>query len=594
MDQPKQQTDPVLTQIVGASLAGIVREMQNSLFRTGFSTIIRESHDASCALMNPRGQVIVQHVVLPLHMGAFPACTQAILKVYAPEEISEGDGFLINHPYHGGSAHAPDIAVITPAFFRGELVGFCGSIAHKSDLGGPVPGSCSGKAREIFNEGLHLPAVRFVRRGEPSREVQAIIAGNSRTPELVLGDIRGQLGTDRLGERRLAELLEKYGLEKVLLSVEELFRIAEQKVRQAVSRWKDGVYAAQRFVDDDGVELGKAIRIHVRIVKEGDRILFDFSRSADQAQGPANIRPPLVRASCAYCLIALIDPHLPVNEGLLRTIEFEAREGSVLNPRFPAPMNTYNPTVHALIDAVFEALSGTVPDRKRADGCGSRSIITGGNITGSGKGYIQYELFGGGGGARSGKDGDSGTMVNQSNGRIASVEVIESEFPVRLLRYDLIPDSGGAGCYRGGLGIRREYLILKETRLALRSSKHLIPPAGIEEGKPGRPGALLVNPGTAGEVRLPTRCEHPLQEGEVVRLETPGGGGLGDPLTRDPARVLEDVEDGNVSLEKAAEDYGVVLRPLENGYKLDVSATEARRREKRSGGEHPGGNGGSL
>ena len=223
MIQRSRVTDPILTQIIGASLAGIVREMQNSLFRTGFSTIIRESHDASCALLTPKGELMAQHVVLPIHIGVFPSCTQAILNMYPPEQISQGDGFLINHPYLGGNPHAPDIAVVTPAFFRRQLVGFCGSIAHKSDLGGPMPGSCWAKATDIFSEGLHLPPTRFYRQGQPIEEIQAIIGANSRTPELVLGDLRGQLGTDRLGERRLSELMEKYGREIVLQSVEELF-----------------------------------------------------------------------------------------------------------------------------------------------------------------------------------------------------------------------------------------------------------------------------------------------------------------------------------------------------------------------------------
>ncbi len=584
MIQPNRGTDPILTQIIGASLSGIVREMQNSLFRTGFSTIIRESHDASCALLSREGELLAQHVVLPIHMGVFPSCARAILNVYPAEKISEGDAFLINHPYRGGSAHAPDIAVITPAFFRGELVGFCGSIAHKSDLGGPMPGSCWGRATEIFSEGLHLPPIRFFRRGEPVDEVQAIIAANSRTPESVLGDIRGQLGTDRLGERRVSELMEKYGLGKILQSVEELFRIAEQKVRQAISQWKDGVYEAERFMDDDGIDLGKPVRVHVRIEKEADHILFDFTKSADQVKGPANIRPPLVKASCAYCLIALVDPYLPVNEGLFRAFGFRVRDGSLLNPRFPAPLSTYNPAVSSIIDAVFEALSETVPDRKRADGCGSGSITLGGRKPGDGKSYIQYELFGGGGGGRSEKDGDSGTSVNHLNSKIAPAEIIESEFPCRIRRYDLISESGGAGCYRGGLGILREYLILEDARLMLRSSKHLIPPSGIDGGKPGRPGMVLVNPGTDKEEKLPTRCEYPLKKGDILRIERPGGGGFGDPLDRDPIKVLRDVEDRYLSMERALEDYGVVIRRSGRIFEVDTAATETHRMKKRRQG----------
>lgn len=213
--------DPITFQVIKASLVGIVREMQNCLFRTGFSTIIRESQDASCALMNATGEVIAQHVVLPLHIGAFPHCTAAVLRDYG-DDLAPGDAFLINHTYEGGSPHAPDMAVITPIFVGKRLVGFSGNIAHKPDLGGAVPGSCYALAREIFAEGLHLPAVRVQRGGQPIREVERILAANSRTPEMVLGDIRGQIGADRLGEGRVAELIEKYGENQVLACFDEL------------------------------------------------------------------------------------------------------------------------------------------------------------------------------------------------------------------------------------------------------------------------------------------------------------------------------------------------------------------------------------
>src|SRR5829696_4952513 len=202
--------DAVDLEVVKASLSGIVQEMQNSLFRTGFSTIVRESQDASCALMNARGEVVAQHVVLPLHIGAFPACCGAVIKEFG-NSIGEGDAFVINHPYEGGSPHAPDMCVLSPVFVEGALFGFCGSIAHKSDIGGPVPGSCSGQAREVFNEGLHLPAVRYQRGFQRNIEIERIIASNSRTPELVLGDLRGQLGASRLGGERLLALIGKFG-----------------------------------------------------------------------------------------------------------------------------------------------------------------------------------------------------------------------------------------------------------------------------------------------------------------------------------------------------------------------------------------------
>jgi len=574
--------DAIDLEVMKASLSGIVQEMQNSLFRTGFSTIVRESQDASCALMNARGEVVAQHVVLPLHTGAFPACTAAVIDAFGGS-IAQGDAFIINHPYQGGSPHAPDIAVITPVFIDGKLFGFCGSIAHKSDIGGPVPGSCSGQAREIFNEGLHLPAVRYQRAYRPNADLERLIGANSRTPELVLGDIRGQLGADRLGERRLQELVGKFGKEEILDCFDCLLEMSEAKVKAAIAEWKDGRFEAERFVDDDGIDLERAVRIHAVIEKKRDSLHFDFSGSADQTKGPANIRPPLVQAACSYALISLIDPTMYVSSGLTRGFTMTAREGSVLNPRFPAPVNTYNPTIHALVDAIFAAMSNVVPAKVRADGSGSRSIILGGRHTYTGKGYVQYEIIAGGAGARASKDGASAITVNQSNAKIAPIEIIESEFPTRVTRFDLIADSGGAGEFRGGLGIRREYLNLAEARFSIRSMKHLIPPTGCAGGCNGRPGDIWINPDSARAKRLPTRyADYPLRTGDIFRLDTPGGGGYGDPLARDPERVLTDVREGLVSRETAERDYGVILRPVDRSWMLDLPATQARRAQLRS------------
>ena len=568
--------DAVELEIIRASLDGIVQEMQNSLFRTGFSTIIRESQDASCAIMNPQGDVIAQHVVLPLHIGAFPACCGAVIRSY--DDIAEGDAFLINHPYDGGSPHAPDMAVITPVFFKGELVGFTGSIAHKSDIGGPVPGSCSGQAKETFNEGLHLPAVRYQHKFVENKEILRIVAANSRTPELVLGDIRGQLGSSRLGEQRLGELIGKFGRDNAVACFARLIQLAEQRMRAAIAEWKDGRYEAERFVDDDGVDAGKPVRIHVVVEKKGDQIRFDFSGSADQTKGPANIRPPTVRAAIGYVLVSLIDPNTFINSGVLRAFDIEAREGSVLNPRFPAPVNTYNPTVHALVEALYGALTDIVPDMARADGCGSRSIIMGGRSTYTGKGYVQYEILGGGGGARARKDGQSGTSVNQSNAKIAPIEIIESEFPTRILRFELIPDSGGAGQYRGGRGIRREYLNLEDARFSIRSTKHIIAPEGAAHGGKGRTGDIIVNPDSDAAKQLPTRyADYPLKGGDRFRLLTPGGGGFGHGFARDPELVARDLNEGYVTPEGALRDYGVVAARQGDTFVVDAPATTKAR-----------------
>jgi N-methylhydantoinase B len=553
--------DPITLQVLQARLAGIVQEMQNSLFRTGYSTIIRESQDASCALLNKRGEVIAQHVVLPLHMGAFPACAAAILKNFSLEEIHPGDAYITNHPYLGGSPHAPDMAVLTPVFFDGAWVGFAANMAHKSDIGGTVPGSGSGNAREIYQEGLHLPPVRFVAGSQPVKEIEALIAANSRTPALVIGDLRGQVGAARLGERRLAELLERYGMETVLESTELLSSHTEARVRRTLAAWPDGASEGESFVDHDGIELARPIRIHVRIQKNGGRIEFDFTGSSDQTLGPANIRPPLVSAACAYCLVSLVDRFLPINDGLARVIETRFRGGSVVDPRFPAAVNTYMPTALAVAEAVLRALARFAPEKRIAGGSGSAALVLGGRDQESNRAYVHYEIFSGGTGARSGKDGVSATAFHLSNCKTAPVEIIESEFPTRVERFEMITDSGGAGKWRGGLGFARDYRILAdEVRFSMRTDKHQVAPWGAAGGGDGGKGACLVNPRGPDERRLPSRfgdCR--LDKNDIVRLERPGGGGLGDPFERPVEMVLDDVRQGYVSVERAVTDYGVAI-----------------------------------
>ena len=559
--------DPITLQVIQARLAGIVQEMQNSLFRTGYSTIIRESQDASCAILNTAGEVVAQHVVLPLHMGAFPACAAAILKTFSQSEINQGDAFIINHPYLGGSPHAPDMGVLTPIFYQGQIVGFAANMAHKSDIGGTVPGSGSGNAREIYQEGLHLPPVKFMVRLQPVKEIEAMITANSRTPALVIGDLRGQVGAARLGERRIAELMARYGKETVLDSTDLLSSYTESRVRQTIAAWPDGESEGESFVDHDGIDLTRPIRIHVKVSKSGAKIHFDFSASSDQTQGPANIRPPLVRAACVYCLVALVDRFLPINQGLARVVEATFRPGSVVDPHFPAAVNTYMPTALTVAEAVLRALAPFVPNKRISGGSGSAALVLGGRDANSHRAYVHYEIFSGGTGARSGKDGVSATAFHLSNCKTAPIEIIESEFPTRVERFEMIPDSGGAGRWRGGLGFARDYRILTdEVRFSLRTDKHAIEPWGSDNGLPGGKGSCIVNPESKQEQRLPSRFgDHRLSKGDLLRIDRPGGGGLGDPLKRPAKSVLEDVRQGYVSIARAKTDYGVVVESTDGG-----------------------------
>jgi len=574
--------DPITLQVIQARLAGIVQEMQNSLFRTGYSTIIRESQDASCAILNTAGDVVAQHVVLPLHMGAFPACAAAILRTFPAAEIQEGDAFIINHPYLGGSPHAPDMGVLTPIFYRGDWVGFAANMAHKSDIGGTVPGSGSGNAREIFQEGLHLPPVKFMSRLQPVKEIEAVITANSRTPALVIGDLRGQVGAARLGERRIIELMERYGKETVRESTKLLSDYTESRVRQTIAAWPDGESEGESFVDHDGIDLNRPIRVHVKISKQGNRIHFDFSDCSDQTTGPANIRPPLVRAACAYCLVALVDRFLPINQGLARVVEATFRQGSVVDPRFPAAVNTYMPTALTVAEAIFRALAPLVPEKRIAGGSGSAALVLGGRDASSNRAYVHYEIFSGGTGARSGKDGVSATAFHLSNCKTAPIEIIESEFPTRVERFEMIPDSGGAGRWRGGLGFARDYRILTDdVRFSMRTDKHAIEPWGGDNGSPGGKGSCIINPGATDQEGLPSRFgDYRLQQGDLLRLERPGGGGLGNPLERPVENVLEDVRQGYVSMMRARSDYGVVVDRVGGEPTLNLTETRLLRGEK--------------
>lgn len=557
--------DAMVAEVISARLVGVVREMQNTLFRTGYSTVIRESQDASCAITDRAGAVVAQHTVLPLHLGAIPACVRGVLARYSAETMRDGDAYLINHPYLGGSPHANDTAVVTPVFWRDELVAFCVSMAHKTDIGGTVPGSCSGTAREIFHEGLHLPPIRWVAAGRINDDIDAIVAANSRAPDVVLGDLRGQLGCTRLGVRRMHEVLDRYGSEVVGQAVEYLFVTTERRVRSRVETWADGTYRAELALDNDGVVLDQPLSVRVAVRIAGDQILFDFSDTDDQAIGPANICPPAVRAVCYYCVKCLVDPDLPNNGGLANAIDVRLRSGSLLDPVLPAPVNTYIPTAQVVAETLFSALAPVEPALQIA-GSGGTAGMSLGYRTADGGSAVQYELFGSGLGARRSTDGVSGTSIHVGNSRVTPIEIIESEFPVRVLRFELISDSGGAGRHRGGLGYVREYQLEEDARVTSRGDKHLIAPHGWQGGRPGRAGRLVIHGGTPDERSLPSRVgDIQLAAGAVLRIERAGGGGMGPPHERDTGALERDLREGYVTAEGAQEDYGVAATLNEDG-----------------------------
>jgi N-methylhydantoinase B len=572
--------DAVVVEVVNQTLAGIVREMQESLFATGYSVAIRETHDASCAITDVTGRVLAQHTVLPLHLGAFPACVQAILDDYGSDDLVAEDAFVINHPYLGGSPHASDMAVIAPIFVDGRLFGFSGAMAHKTDIGGLVPGSNSGQAREIFHEGLLLPAVRLHGRHGRAEEIERVIAANSRTPDLVAGDLRGQVGATRLGARRVQEVCDKLGATVVEAAAARLLEWTERQVRAAVRGWPDGTYDGEACLSNDGIRAGAPVCVRVRLTIDGDRLHADFRDADDQTEGPYNIRPHLVRAICYYVLMCLVGPDLPANGGLAVSITTEFREGSVLDPRYPSPVNTYLPIALVTTEALFDAFAHAVPRSRLAESSHGGSSVTGtlAHKASDGTFKVQYEILAGAMGARFDGDGVSATSVHVRNASLTPIEIIESEHPVEVLRSGLTVDSGGPGQFRGGLGLTREYRMLGVSRRTARGGRDLAAAQGREGGRAGGPATVTVSPDTATERVLGGQDQTiDLATGDVIRFEMGGGGGYGDPMARPVDLVVQDVREGYVSQAGASRDYGVAVVHTDGSWRVDEVATAALR-----------------
>ncbi len=554
--------DPIDFQIISTTLVGIVREMQLLLFRTGYSTAIRETQDASCAILDAEGRLISQYKSLYMHLAIVQVFIQAVKEQYTPAEIEEGDAYILNHPYYGNSTHVSDVAVVTPIFHRGKLVAFCANMAHKPDIGGAVPGSASGQSTEIFQEGLLLPPVKYVGRGQINKEVETILRANTRTPELLIGDLNGQVGTCRIGEQRIQKLMDKHGQEVILQAFNQLLDKTEEHIRSEISQWQDGSVETETILDNDGVELDKPIRLHLRTTKKGDSLTFDFTQSSDQTLGPSNLRPAGSRSACCFALIAMTDPDISNNEGLVRVFEARLRKHSILDPESPAPVSCYSSTIVRVLEMVVFTLTQLIGKKAIAYSGTGLTLTMGGKSLATGHPYIQYEIMGGGGGAVEGDDGIEGPgQLHGAQKTIKSVpiEIVESEFASRILRYEKIPDTGGAGKYRGGMAYLREYLILDETaRVTLRGNRVLA--AGVKGGLAGTDNYALLNPGTPQERQLPARTTLFLKKGDVLRLVSGGGGGVGDPRERDRRQVVEDVEDGYVTPEKAEEIYGITWR----------------------------------
>jgi N-methylhydantoinase B len=560
--------DPITLEVAKNALASTADEMALVIMRSAYSPVVRDTLDYSTALCDRNGRIVAQGLTLAVQLGTFPTVMGYVLDELAPG-ARPGDVYIANDPYGCGGQHLPDIYVIKPVFVDGLLEGYAATMAHHSDVGGIAPGSIAVHATEIYQEGLRIPLSKLVDAGVENTTLMRLLEANTRQPAHVLGDLRAQLAACRVGERGLIALLDRYG-QDAHRYMDELQRIAERTMRAELAGLPNGVHTFTDFIDgvgDDPVP----IPIRVRVEIAGDEAFVDFEGSSPQVDASINCPVGMVYAACYCAFRGIARAEIPNCEGYMAPIHVHAPAGTVVNPVLPAACGARGVIGYRVYDAVMGALSALVPDRVIAAGEGGPTLVALGGYDRDRRPFGTTEVLVGNWGARAERDGLEGVSSPLANLGNQPVELVEADQPLRVERYGLVPDSGGAGRRRGGLAYVREYTVLAErATLTIRTDRRDHPPYGLEGGEPGAPSTNIVL--SDGETRVsPTMPmeAHVLEQGDSFTHVSAGGGGFGNAFDRDPAAVLEDVLDGKVSVAGARERYGVVVV----GGEVDVAAT---------------------
>ena len=559
--------DPVTLTVIDNFLTSTCRDMGVTMMKTSYSPIFNESLDFSCVIFDPQGQMLAQAEFCPSQIGTIKFTVTWTLDELGLEAFEPGDVILHNDPYRG-SGHVPEHMMLKPVFHDSELFGFVANVAHMSEPGAKTPGGLSGDATEVFQEGLLLPPVKIKQRGVDNDDVWKIILANHRTPKVTYGDFRAMMASLDLAEERIHELLETYGAATIKAACQELIEIAERRMRAEIRAIPNGVYIFEDVIEDDGItDRSYPMRLTLTVLDE--EVIADFTGSAPQAIGPVNAIYAVTASAVYNAMLHLTDPTIPRNEGCYRPITVIAPPGTIVNCAFPAPVAGGNTeTSPRITDMVFGALQEAIPERVVA-ACGGTSspFLFGGEDPRSGELYAHFHFEGVGWGGRQGLDGNDMVVTINGNCRNTPVEVFETRYPAFLIEsYRLLPDSGGPGEFRGGLGGERLLTVTSEVTVSALLNRMKADPWGILQGGNGARGGIWVR--RAGEKEWRTFVEAfgtlspskfsgiRLQPGDQVRLAMPGGGGYGDPLKRDRALVELDVVEGFVSAERARIDYG--------------------------------------
>ena len=570
--------DPIAFELFKSAIFSIADEMALTIFRTSYSGVLKANMDYSTALATADGRLVAQGLTIAGHLGAIPTALDEVMKRFG-ERMAPGDVYALNDPFAGGM-HLPDIFVFKPIYLDGERLAFAATVCHHTDVGGRVAGSNAADSTEIYQEGLRIPPLKLYERGRPNETLFEIIEKNVRVPVKVMGDLRAQLAACHIAERAFLDLVERYGVEFSLTCMEEVIDHAERMARAAISELPDGVFAFEDWIDDDGIDPGEPIRIHVTFTKKGDGLSADWTGCSPQVKGAINGTLGWARA-VIYCAVKCVLPaDIPNNEGVFRAIEVIAPRGSIANMELPAACAARGLSGFRMLDCAFGALAMMLPDRVFAASEGGNTGISIGGYYADRSPFIYVEFVAGAWGGRpwaDGADGQSNVFANMAS---HSVEVTEAEYPIECLAYELVPDREGAGRFRGGTPFRRDYRFTEEEGvLQVRADRRDFPPYALYGGQPGKPSRNVLNPDTESRT-LPSKVTMTFRRGDVFRHELAGAGGWGDPLERDPAAVLVDVRNEVVTRGRAFDDYGVVIDT--DTWTVDRSATKAQRARMRA------------
>ncbi len=555
------RVDPITFEVVNNALIGVAEQMAATILRTSYSTVIREMLDYSTAVFDREGRIIAQSCRIPIHLNSMSRSLRTTLDEAIPiEDWNPGDIVITNDPYKGGQ-HLPDVQTFLPVFSDGELVAICGTLGHHLDVGGMRPGSYAGDAVEIYQEGLRISPIKIFEGGALNERLFALIEANIRQPAMTIGDLRSQVAALEIGAKGVLELVERYGVKSLHDCMEDAIEISERRLREKLRELPAGVYEGSYYVDDDGV-VDEPIKIVTKVTIGDGTIHVDLTGTDRQRRAPINATISSCESAIYFAVLAILDPSIPANYGVYKPIEITAPEGSVVNAQPPAPVVGRNAITHTIVNALLMALSQAVPERITACYYGMSNVyILSGDGEGSHPSWILFDIEVGGGGARQSKDGLDCYSQGIHNLANTPIEMVEAIYPLRFERYELLPDSGGAGRHRGGLGVRRDIAFLDESgALETQFDKFKVAPFGLFGGEEGATGSLVLNPDGERPVNLASKTmHHKLRKGDVVSIRTQGGGGYGPPAERDAEAIARDLREGKISAEQA-ERYGTTGR----------------------------------